>query len=198
MSWINPDISANYLKSSYYEGFIDISGGDLNIRNSGKLDVYGQILESGVPIDLHYAPINNPTLTGNITLDGSLNLITSMHNMDFTGNLTVMGEMAATTFTNLSDYRIKEEVQSLSDTIFSIDNLSPKYYLNTAANKYDIGFIAHELQNELPFLVSGIKDGDEMQSINYIGIIGMLVNEVQQLKTICNENLTRITALERM
>ena len=96
-----------------------------------------------------------------------------------------------------SDYRIKDEVQALSDTVFSIDNLSPKYYLNTVANKYDIGFIAHELQNELPFLVSGIKDGAEMQSINYVGLIGMLVNEVQQLKATCNEYSDRIDTLER-
>jgi len=30
--------------------------------------------------------------------------------------------------------------------------------------------------------VSGEKDGEEMQSLNYIGLIGVLVKEIQELK----------------
>ena len=46
----------------------------------------------------------------------------------------------------------------------------------------DIGFIAHELQEHYPFLVEGEKDGHDYQSVNYNGLIGILINEVQQLK----------------
>ena len=45
-----------------------------------------------------------------------------------------------------------------------------------------MGFIAHEIQTEFPFLVKGEKDDEEYQSVNYIGIIGLLVKEVQDLK----------------
>jgi hypothetical protein len=55
-------------------------------------------------------------------------------------------------------------------------------YLNTETNKQEIGILAHELQGEYPYLVSGSKDGDELQSVNYIGIIGLLVKEIQLLK----------------
>ena len=39
----------------------------------------------------------------------------------------------------------------------------------------EIGLIAHEIQEIYPFLVYGIKDGKEMQSVNYIGLIGILI-----------------------
>ena len=45
-----------------------------------------------------------------------------------------------------------------------------------------MGFIAHELQEHYPFLVTGVKDGPDTQSVNYIGLIGLLTKEIQQLK----------------
>ena len=60
--------------------------------------------------------------------------------------------------------------------------MKPVIYNNDLLNKLDCGFIAHEVQEELPFLVSGAKDGDALQSINYIGLIAILVKEVQILK----------------
>jgi len=56
-----------------------------------------------------------------------------------------------------------------------------KYY-NTALGKEDLGFIAHEVQEEYPCLVQGEKDGDNYQAINYSGFISVLVNEIQALK----------------
>jgi hypothetical protein len=63
-----------------------------------------------------------------------------------------------------------------------IDRLRPVSYYNTLLEKPDVGFLAHEVQDVLPFLVNGTKDGADMQSINYTGIIGLLVKEVQALK----------------
>ena len=74
-------------------------------------------------------------------------------------------------------------MKPLSDYVFTIDNLRPVCYYNTFTHNSDIGFIAHEFQEELPILVRGEKDGSKMQSINYTGLIGILVHELQQLKT---------------
>jgi hypothetical protein len=82
----------------------------------------------------------------------------------------------------LSDYRIKSNVSELGDTGLSIDALNPVIYTNNNTGKEDIGFIAHELQEHFPFLVNGEKDGENLQSINYNGLIGMLVRELQVLK----------------
>jgi hypothetical protein len=60
--------------------------------------------------------------------------------------------------------------------------LRPITYTNSRAGKPDIGFIAHEVGEHYPYLVNGEKDGEDMQSLNYIGIIGILVKEIQELK----------------
>ena len=54
--------------------------------------------------------------------------------------------------------------------------------MNTKLGKQDIGLIAHELQEIYPELVNGEKDGEQFQSVNYIGLIPILIKEIQELK----------------
>ena len=54
--------------------------------------------------------------------------------------------------------------------------------MNTSLGKSDIGFIAHELQEQFPFLVTGEKDASENQTLNYTGLIALLTKEIQDLK----------------
>jgi hypothetical protein len=95
--------------------------------------------------------------------------------------LDVSGNVNATLYNALSDYRIKENVTQLNST-FIVDKLNPVTYLNKRSDKQDIGLIAHELQEIYPELVNGIKDGEELQSVNYIGLIPILIKEIQVLK----------------
>jgi len=95
--------------------------------------------------------------------------------------LQVNGTVTASGFNSLSDYRIKEQVVQLDNT-FSIDCLKPVSYYNTSLKKKDIGLIAHELQEVYPELVSGEKDGNNMQTVNYSGLIPILIKEIQTLK----------------
>jgi hypothetical protein len=101
--------------------------------------------------------------------------------------LEVVGSILCETITTLgvasgSDYRIKEEIQELDDT-FTVDNLRPVIYKNTKTGNQDIGLIAHELQEIFPFLVTGDKDGEKLQTINYIGLIPLLIKEIKELKS---------------
>jgi hypothetical protein len=98
-----------------------------------------------------------------------------------TATVTISGSCTAQTFTSTSDYRIKENIQNLDES-FNVDKLRPVTYTNKNTKKQDIGFIAHEVREEFPYLVSGEKDGEQMQSLNYIGLIGVLVKEIQDLK----------------
>ena len=99
----------------------------------------------------------------------------------------IPGNCEADAFNATSDYRIKENVIPISDTSYNIDNLRPVTYTNTIHNKQDIGLIAHEVQEKFPFLVKGEKDGEHNQAVNYIGLIGVLIHEIQQLKKRVNE-----------
>ena len=55
-------------------------------------------------------------------------------------------------------------------------------YQNKLNKNIEFGFIAHELQNIFPELVKGNKDDEEHQTINYIGLLSILIKEVQELK----------------
>ena len=76
----------------------------------------------------------------------------------------------------------------MKETEFTVDKLRPVYYDNKKTNKKELGLIAHEVQEAYPFLVTGTKDGDELQSINYIGLISLLVKEIQDLKFVLHKN----------
>jgi len=96
-------------------------------------------------------------------------------------NMIVQGSFASNPQLSASDYRIKTNVQTLDET-HVLDNLRPVRYYQTQLARNDIGFIAHELQEQYPDLVDGEKDGDNMQSVDYTGILALLINEVQRLK----------------
>ena len=90
--------------------------------------------------------------------------------------------LTAAAFYPTSDYRIKDNVLDL-DEEYTLDNLKPVQYDNKLTGQHDIGFIAHEVQEIFPYLVNGLKDDDfQNQSLNYIGLIGVLVKETKELK----------------
>jgi hypothetical protein len=109
------------------------------------------------------------------------NVLTILGNMQINGNVQINGTVSGTTFTSTSDYRVKENIRPLDDS-FSVDNIKPVTYFNKLINKQDIGVIAHEIQEIYPFLVTGEKDGLNYQNINYTGLIGILIKEMQNLK----------------
>jgi hypothetical protein len=134
------------------------------------------------------------TINGNIT---SLQDMSVNRNLSIGGNMLIAGRSTATNFTTASDYRIKANVQSLIDTSFTVDLLKPVTYINKKLNIQDIGFIAHEVQEQIPFLVTGEKDGEEFQSLNYTAIIGILTKEIQVLKREMKEMRTELALLKK-
>jgi hypothetical protein len=122
-------------------------------------------------VSSNYNTINQSLITQNIGQPNSYINVLS----DLSGN-TLTGTVQTT-----SDYRIKENVINLNDT-FTVDSLIPVTYKNLRTKSQDIGLIAHELQEHYPELVNGEKDGKEMQSVNYIGLIPILIKEIQELK----------------
>lgn len=126
--------------------------------------------------------------SGNVAIGKS----SASYTLDIQGNLNVSDSIHATYFVNTSDYRIKEN-PILLDASYNVDRLRPLRYRNMLINKEDLGFLAHEVQEIYPFLVEGKKDDEKKQSLNYIGLIAILVKEVQELK---KENMVMKLAME--
>ena len=99
MSW--PDQSGNRIKQTYIQGFLDISGGHINIRNNGSLSV-GNNVNIG----------NNTSIGGNITISGNT---TVGGNEIISGNTTVGGNV------NISENTV------LNKSVTSGNNIIPKY-----------------------------------------------------------------------
>jgi hypothetical protein len=96
--------------------------------------------------------------------------------------LDVSGIIKTIGVNNISDYRIKDNVQSLPhENLPSIDRLRPVLYYNKLTKKPEYGFIAHEVQEIFPDMVIGAKDASQLQTINYTPMFALIVNEVKQM-----------------
>ncbi|CAB4155673.1 Intramolecular chaperone auto-processing domain containing protein [uncultured Caudovirales phage] len=119
------------------------------------------------------APLTNTTV-GYITTDGS-----------------------ATTYATSSDYRLKENVSSLSDSVAAVKALRPVSYTwkNNPSLGTVSGFIAHEVQAVVPQAVSGKKDAvNPNGSIRAQGIDHSML--VPVLTATIKELIARVEALE--
>mgnify|MGYP006250540499 FL=1 len=79
-----------------------------------------------------------------------------------------------------SDYRLKSNIQILQDE--TVDNLQPVKFRFKNSQHETFGLIAHELEENYPFLVDGEKDGSHYQTVNYNGLLGVLVHELQLIR----------------
>jgi hypothetical protein len=139
-------------------------------------------------------------VTGGVGISGVLRVAGNIYS-----NLTCN----AASFNATSDYRTKKNIEPINDS-FTLTNLKPIIYdmilppdSIKERNKRNIGFLAHELQEHYPYLVYGEKDevdasGNPMfQSINYNGLIGILVYEIQKLKQNDETKSAQITELQQ-
>lgn len=155
------------------------SGADYSLDVSGNINFTGILYQNGMPYGETSQWITSGT---NIYYNGgNVGIGTTIPTapLDVSGNGIFTGQVLANSFMTSSDYRLKKNIKNIEDQL-NVDYLNPvEYDIN---DRHDIGFIAHEVQEHYPFLVDGEKDGNKMQSINYIGLIGLLVKEIKQLK----------------
>lgn len=101
-----------------------------------------------------------------------------------------------------SDYRLKENVVSITGAIDKIDQLNPVNFDWVRGDGNDNGFLAHELKEILPMAVHGEKDevddnGDPVyQSVNYMALIPILTAALKEANDKIKSLETRIIALE--
>jgi hypothetical protein len=101
------------------------------------------------------------------------------------------GNVIAVAFYATSDYRIKKDIVKLDDS-YTVDNMNPITYTNLQTGQKDIGFLAHEVQEIYPYLVKGLKDNNDLQSVNYTGLIPILIKEIKDLKNEVKELKTKL------
>jgi hypothetical protein len=130
------------------------------------------------------------------------------------GNVTkgsISSSHYATIYSTSSDYRLKEDLQPISNATERLLALNPVNFKWINGQQRSDGFIAHELQEHLPEAVTGTKDATaevteivvaedgtetevttivpDMQGVDQSKLVPLLIKTIQELEA-------RITALE--
>ena len=137
-----------------------------------------------------------PNTAANIMMFGSNQLGTNQiefyhknpgTSQSYVGRISTSG--SATSYVTSSDYRLKENVVPISDSISRLNQLKPsRFNFIEEPNKTVDGFIAHEVQDIVPEAIVGEKDGvDENgdiipQGIDQAKLVPLLVAAIQELE----------------
>jgi len=115
------------------------------------------------------------------------------------GNIGVTG--STTSYNSGSDYRLKNNVQPLTNALSKVALLKPSSWSWKADNSYGDGFIAHELAEVCPNAVNGTKDeldanGNPVyQGVDTSFLVATLTAAIQELKAINDTQAETINAL---
>jgi hypothetical protein len=94
------------------------------------------------------------------------------------GNVVSSGIITAVDFNSTSDENLKHNVETVHNALDTVNSLRGVKFQWKEDDRVSYGVIAQELQQVLPELVSA---GD-IKTVNYNGIIGVLIEAVKELK----------------
>ena len=137
---------------------------------TSKLHVVGNVSATA-----YYGDGSN--LTG-FAGSGSQTLNTTL-GLGNTSNLGMsVGVVTATDFNSTSDINLKENIKTIENSLNTIEQLRGVTFNWKENQKPSLGVIAQEVQEILPELVNN----GTIKSVNYNGIIGVLIEAIKELK----------------
>jgi hypothetical protein len=95
------------------------------------------------------------------------------------GNISVAA--SSTSYNTSSDYRLKQDIKDFNG-LDLVSKLKAYDYEWKSDKSRSYGVIAHELQSVINYAVTGVKDGKEMQGVDYSKIVPVLIKSIQELK----------------
>jgi hypothetical protein len=118
----------------------------------------------------------------------------------FLGGINTSG--STTTYTNLSDYRVKENVQPMQNALSKVNLLKPCTFTYKVDGKDGQGFIAHELQEVFADAVVGEKDAVDAdgnpvyQGIDTSFLVATLTAAIQEQQQMIETLQAEVAALK--
>ena len=149
----------------------DLSNGSVLVGvTSGRTG--GQIFGNATPSDPFIETVNSTSGTTHFSLFHRNSSGTEI------GFISVSN--TGTTYDTGSDYRLKENLEPIQNGLERLNALNPVKFNWKADGTSSEGFIAHEVQDIFPDAVSGEKDGQIMQGMDYGRITPLLVKAIQE------------------
>ena len=108
------------------------------------------------------------------------------------GDVLVSGVITSTDYNSASDINLKENIQPIENPIDKVLQINGVSFDWKETGRSSMGVIAQEVERVLPELVSGV----DSKTVNYNGLIGLLIevvkelnNEIIDLKAQINNNI---------
>tara|TARA_S200000501_G_scaffold20363_1_gene18091 strand:- start:5261 stop:8353 length:3093 start_codon:yes stop_codon:yes gene_type:complete len=103
-----------------------------------------------------------------------------------------VGVITATDFNSTSDIKLKTNIQPIDDPLAKVIQIEGVSFNWKYDNKPALGVVADQIENILPELVQG----DDPKTVNYNGLIGLLIEAVKEQQTQIDNLKERISKLE--
>jgi hypothetical protein len=165
--------STNTLTAGTFNGAINASNISSGTLNTARLP--SNITVSGTVSGGLFAG-NGASLTG---LNASNISSGTLNTARLPSNITVSGTITASDFNSTSDIRLKENVETIDNALELISSIRGVKFDWKTSHRRSVGVIAQEVEAAYPDLVN---DG-EVKTVNYNGIIALLIEAVKELKS---------------
>ena len=164
-----------------------IAPGTLDMDDNQKI-----LLGTGDDLELYHNGtdgIIDNTGDGNLKLldAGSTKLEVTSSGVSLTGDMTASGNVTA-----YSDSRLKTDISTINDALGTVGKLRGVNYKWLRSGQSDIGVIAQEVESVVPEVVkttevAGLDGMEEVKSVDYGRLVGVLNNAKNELKTEVDE-----------
>ena len=135
---------------------------------------------------------NGDGVAGNITIDLSSDVPSLSGNNTWTGTTNTFNAVVASTFTQSSDARLKQDIQTINNALGLVSELRGVSY--TRDGKQEIGLIAQEVEAVVPQVVGTTEDG--FKTVSYTNMVGLLVQAIKEQQKIIDDLNSRLSKLE--
>ena len=167
----------NVIFVSKVEPLFFTASGDLAL-NYG----FGLTLQSGaLVVDSSVVPIidagGNLVISGNLEVGGNLVVGGANNILEIFGNLEVSGDITCNNLNSLSDVKLKDNIKTVEGALDKVNELRGVTFDWKRDGSKGAGVIAQELEKVVPVLVLG----ETQKSVNYNGLIGVLIEAIKEL-----------------
>jgi hypothetical protein len=187
-------IDANYNTGSYTPLAFNVGGSErMRITSGGQVLINRSSAASSEEILGIQGKVNSTAVDLQIGTNGYYGILFRNVSGGAAGNIQI--NSSSVLFTSSSDYRLKEDLKEIKglEKVSAIKVYDFKWKNEELRTD---GVLAHELAEVLPYAVTGIKDGDDMQGVDYSKLVPVLVKAIQELSAENTSLINRIEALE--
>ena len=171
---------------------------------SMRIDSSGQVFvgrTSSVDAGLFIVSANPSTYNHITTIPEANASYNALTMTDYVGNrlgaISVGTTSTSITYGGTSDYRLKENIVPMEKGLERVNKLKPVKFDWKSDGTTSEGFIAHEIQEAGWVLgVTGEKDDEEMQMVDYGKLTPLLVKAIQEQQELIETLTARIETLE--